>query len=155
MTGTAIRVPVDVRWADTDQYGHVNNVAALRLVEEARIRALGLPDQPVSRGAGPEPLLAVLAPGTFTMVAGQRVEYVAELAYDGRPVVAEVWLSRIGARSVTMDCRLLAGEGETEVLRARVAVVVMDVGTRRARPLTETEITRLTPARGEPLAFRD
>ena len=32
-----VTVPVQVRWADLDAYGHVNNAAAFTLLEEARI----------------------------------------------------------------------------------------------------------------------
>ena len=32
---TRLHVPVPVRWADLDAYGHVNNVAVLRLLAEA------------------------------------------------------------------------------------------------------------------------
>ena len=36
---TRLHVPVPVRWGDLDAYGHVNNVAVLQLLEEARIAA--------------------------------------------------------------------------------------------------------------------
>ena len=34
-----LSMPVALRWADLDAYGHVNNVEVLRLLEEARIAA--------------------------------------------------------------------------------------------------------------------
>src|SRR5699024_1386427 len=37
------RVLLELRWGDMDPYGHVNNVTQLRLLEEARVRALGSP----------------------------------------------------------------------------------------------------------------
>jgi len=149
-----LRVTLDVRWGDTDQYRHVNNVAAVRLAEEARIRTLGLPEKPEHFPPGRTPVLAVLGTETFTMLVGQRFEYVAEMPYTGQPVVADVWLSKIGSRSVTMDCRI--GDGDDVVyFVARVTVVIMDLSTRRPRTLTETETTHLSRFRGEPLAFRD
>jgi acyl-CoA thioester hydrolase len=149
-----LRTALELRWADTDQYRHVNNVAAVRLAEEARIRLLGLPEKPEHFPQGASPILAMLGPDTFTMTVGQRIEYTAEMPYAGQSVVAEVWLSKIGSRSITMDARV--GDGAALVyFIARVTVVIMDLATRTPRALTADETEQLTRYRGEPLAFRD
>jgi acyl-CoA thioester hydrolase len=149
-----IRVPLELRWADTDQYGHVNNVTAVRLAEEARIRALGLPEKPEHFPPGAPPALAVLGTDTFTMTVSQQFEYTAELPYSGQTVVAEVWLSKATGRSITMECRVLSADGILYFI-ARVAVVIMDVATRRPRPLTDDEVARLGAYVADPLTFRD
>jgi len=149
-----LRTTLELRWADTDQYGHVNNVTAVRLAEEARIRLLGLPEKPEHFPPGDPPILAGLGTGTFTMTVGQRVEYATELPYSGQSVVAEVWLSRVGSRSITMDGRVGDGAGITYFI-ARVTVVIMDLATRVPRTLTDAETALLDPYRGDPLAFRD
>lgn len=150
-----LRVPLELRWADTDQYGHINNVAHVRYVEEARIRAFGLPDQPGSANPRqPRPVLSGLGPGSFTITAGQRFEYRAELAYTGQTVIAETWLSRIGSRSFDMDCRLVDESGETEYLIATVALVLMDAATRRPRALTAPEVIQLERYLAPGVAFR-
>ena len=147
-----IRVPVELRWADTDRYGHVNNVAHVRYVEEARIRAFGLPDQP--DGFHPEhpPVLAFLGPETFTITAGQRFEYRQELSYHGQSVTAEVWLSRLGSSSFDMDCRLVDDEGE--YLVSRVNLVLMSVATHRPRPFSAAEREHLESYLAPGVAFR-
>lgn len=154
MAAAPIRVPLELRWGDTDQYRHINNVAAVRLAEEARIRALGLPEKPEHFPAGSTPALAVLGTDTFTMTVGQRFEYLAEMPYSGQTVLAEVWLSRLGSRSVEMDCRVLDAADGTVYFMARVALVIMDLHTRRPRTLTATETDRLSAFLAEPLAFR-
>ena len=53
-----VTVTLQLRWADTDHYGHVNNVTYLRYVEEARIRAFGLPDLPATFDPDRPPVLA-------------------------------------------------------------------------------------------------
>jgi len=153
--GEAIRVALQPRWSDTDQYLHMNNVALLALVEEARVRALGFPEKPEHFPSGVVPALAVLGADTFTMVVGQRVEYLAEMPYAGQNVVAEVWLSRIGGRSITMECRIADESGATVYLIARVSIVIMDIATRRPRPLTQTETDHLNGFHADPLVFRD
>ena len=149
------RVALALRWADTDQYRHINNVAAVRLAEEARIRVLGLPEKPEHFPPGEPPVLAVLGTDTFTMTVSQRFEYTAEMPYSGQDVVAEVWLSKASGRSVTMDCRVGSADGEVVYFIARVTGVIMDLATRRPRGLTDAEVERLSAYLGEPLAFRD
>lgn len=149
-----LRVALDLRWGDTDQYRHVNNVAAVRLAEEARVRTLGLPEKPEHFPAGEPPVLAVLGTTTFTMLVSQRFEYLAEMPYAAQSVIADVWLSKIGSRSVTMDCRVGDG-GDIVYFIARVTVVIMDLATRRPRTLTDAELAHLHHYQGEPLAFRD
>ena len=150
-----IKVPLQLRWADTDQYRHVNNVTFIRLAEEARIRAFGLPEKPEHFPAGAPPVLAVLGTDTFTMTVGQRIEYVAEMPYAAQAVVAEVWLSRIGGRSIAMDCRITDETGSTVYAIARVSSVIMDLAGHRPRALTDAEVEHLSGYLGEPLAFRD
>jgi acyl-CoA thioester hydrolase len=149
-----LRTTLELRWADTDQYRHVNNVAAVRLAEEARIRLLGLPEKPEHFPPGPPPLLAVLGADTFTMTVSQRFEYTAEMPYAGQSVLAEVWLSKIGSRSLTMDCRVGDGAGLTYFI-ARVSVVIMDLAARAPRALTASESEHLRGYQGDPLVFRD
>ena len=72
----------------------------------------------------------------------------------GQSVVAEVWLSKAAGRSITMECRVLSADGILYFI-ARVAVVVMDVATRRPRPLTDDEVAALSDHVAEPLRFRD
>lgn len=146
---------LQLRWADTDQYEHVNNVAIARLMEEARIRLFGLPDRPGQSPAGHVPALAVLGTETFTVTAAQRVQYTAEMPYAADAVRADAWLSGIGDRSIVVDCRLLSVSASVEYARARATLVIMDRAARRPRPVTDAERESLSPHRGEALAFRD
>ncbi len=147
-----VTVPLQLGWADTDAYGHVNNVSYARYLEEARIRVFGLPDQPI-RSARP-PILACLAPETFTMTVAQRLEHVNELAYHGQEILADLWLSRIGSSSLDIAFRLYDQVGEPTYLRAQVTLVVCDARSRRPRPLSAAEAEALAPYRGEAIAFR-
>lgn len=150
-----LKTTLELRWSDCDQYGHLNNVALVRLMEEARIRLFGLPDQPANFSADrPTPALALLGTDTFTIVAGQRVEYVNELGYHGQSIVAEAWLSRVGGKSFTMDCRFTDTEGTTEYLIGSVTVVVMDLASRTPRAFTESETAQLSRYVGPGVTFR-
>lgn len=78
---TRLHVPVPVRWADLDAYGHVNNVAVLRLLEEARIAAFWRHPEG-SEASWPTAVLDA-APGaaTTTVVARQEIEYLLAIPH--------------------------------------------------------------------------
>ncbi|WP_431880689.1 acyl-CoA thioesterase [Micromonospora chalcea] len=143
-----------LRWADTDHYGHVNNVTWLRYVEEARIRTFGLPDLPGTFDPDRPPAMAVLGAGTFTMTAAARLEFTGELAYHGQSILADAWLSRTGSRSLDLSFRFLDLARTSTYLLAQTTLVVCDLADRRPRPLTGAEREALAPYRGEPLTFR-
>jgi acyl-CoA thioester hydrolase len=149
-----LTVAVQLRWADTDHYGHVNNVTWLRYVEEARIRAFGLPDLPATFDPQRRPALAVLGTETFTMTAAARLEFTGELAYQGQSILADGWVSRIGSASLDLSFRFLDEARTRTYLLAQTTLVICDLATRRPRALTATELDALQPLRGAPLTFR-
>ncbi len=149
-----LRTRLQLRWADTDGYGHVNNVAYLRYIEEARIRTFGLPDRPASAGGAPR-VFDLLGTSTFTVTAGQRVEYIEQLRYGGQEVVAEVWLSALGSRSAQMAVAIRAVETETVYFVAQVALVFCDVRSGASRRLTERERDGLAAYVAPPITFRE
>jgi len=94
-----LAIPVAVRWADLDAYGHVNNVAVLRLLEEARVAAFWHPGD----GEPPYPTAVLHAgPGaeTTTVVAKHEVEYLAPFGHLRGGVVVELWVGHLGAASM-------------------------------------------------------
>ena len=93
-------VPVPVRWTDLDAYGHVNNAAMVRLLEEARIAAFWQPaPEQLELGAQQPPAaLPVSGAGTedaaiATVIASQRIEYVRQLGHRRDGVVVRLWPS--------------------------------------------------------------
>ena len=146
---------LQLRWADTDGYGHVNNVTWVRYLEETRIRLFGLPDRPGTAGAGAPPVFgAVFGPGCFTVTASNRVEYRRELIYRGQAVRAEAWLSRIGASSLDMSFRITdEAHGET-CLIAESTQAVRDTTTRTAHRFDQREVAALRAYLAPPNQFR-
>ena len=45
----SVEVRIPLRWADMDAYGHVNNIAVVQLLEEARVAACFLYTSPSPR----------------------------------------------------------------------------------------------------------
>lgn len=136
-----LHVPVPLRWGDLDAYGHVNNVAVLRLLEEARIAAFWRhPEAPVD--AWPTAVLdGGPGAGTHTFVARQEIEYLLPLGYRRDPVTVEMWLGRLGGASLDVCYQVTAVVGgERQVfVQARTTLVLVDAATGRPRRVTPEE----------------
>ncbi len=151
-----LHVPVPVRWADLDAYGHVNNSAVLTLLEEARIAAFWRhPD--VVEQAWPTAILDA-APGsaTVTVIARQEIEYLQAMPHLRGPVIVETWLSRLGGASLEV-CYEITGspDGERVVyVRAATTVVLLDATTGQPRRLTQDERATFGPLVGAPVQWR-
>lgn len=146
-------VPVPLRWADLDAYGHVNNVEALRILEEARIAAFWRHDEdqwPTAvLDAGP-------GAGTHTFVASTEVEYLVPLGYHRDPVVVETWIGHLGGASIDVCYQITTGSGAERVVyvQARTTVVLVDAATGRPRRIGEAERTAWLPYLEEPVRLR-
>ncbi|MCI2264292.1 acyl-CoA thioesterase [Sediminivirga luteola] len=167
--GPRARVLVDLRWGDLDAYGHVNNVAVARLLEEARVRILGSPTahtdavdasgRPSADGwdehADPAwRIFSARAHDTQYLVASHRIEYRRALAYRPGPVGIVLVLSRIGAASIVVGYALGApGSGEIAVV-AETEIVFVDAATGRPRRLEDEERRQLEPLLSGPVQLR-
>lgn len=158
---TALDIPVPVRWTDLDAYGHVNNAAMVRLLEEARIAAFWQPDpEQLELGAVPPPApLPARGAGAeiATVIASQRIEYVRQLGHRRDGVVVRLWLSRIGGASLTVDYLVLTRddpEGRAPYARARTVVVLVDTEDGTPVRLAPEARISLQAHAGEPLTFR-
>jgi len=99
----AHRRELDVRFADTDAMGHVNNAVYLTYCESARIAYwTDVTGEPVRLGTeGAESLI----------LAEARITYRAP-AFHGETITVETRATRIGRSSFTLEHRLTAREGE-------------------------------------------
>ncbi|SEN23744.1 acyl-CoA thioesterase [Actinacidiphila rubida] len=109
-----------LRWADMDAYGHVNNVAFLRYLEEARID-----------------FMFRLAPGegdaSFTggsVVARHEIDYLRPLVHRHEPVVIETWVTDISVASMTVRYEVK----DEDVLYAKASTVVVPYNLAQQRP---------------------
>jgi acyl-CoA thioester hydrolase len=112
----AHRRAIDVRFADTDAMGHVNNAVYLTYCETARISYwTDVTGEPVRLGsAGAESLI----------LAEARITYRAP-AFHGQVVTVETRATRIGRSSFTLEHRLTAAVGETEPVLAATSESIL------------------------------
>ncbi len=127
---------MQVRWSDVDLFGHVNNAAFLRYLDDARFSLF--------------PSMGVDASGAMTasllVVVKHEIDYVAPLTFRAVPFVVEVWVPRLGRSSVDVAYELLADEqGGPVSLRARSRMVQLDRDTHEPRPFTPDERAAFAP----------
>lgn len=148
-------VPVPVRWGDLDAYGHVNNVAVLRLLEEARVAAFWHP------GVGePSYPTAVLHAGpgaqTTTVVARHEVEYLAPIGHERGGVEVELWIGHLGGASIDV-CYEIHPAGRREgrpAVRATSTLVMLDARTQSPRRIGPEERAAWEPYVEAPVPHR-
>lgn len=116
-----------MRWSDMDAFGHVNNVVFVRYLEEARID-----------------FMFRLAPGggspSFSggsVVARHEIDYKLPLVHRHEPVTVELWVTKIGAATLTIAYEIK--DEEQVYVRASTVIVPYDLQAGRPRRITAEE----------------
>jgi acyl-CoA thioester hydrolase len=118
---------IEVRFADTDAMGHVNNALYHTYVETARTKYLEeILDEPVRLGVHGEPSF---------ILADSRMVYRSP-AFYGESLTVETRMTRIGQSSMTAEHRITAPD--SPVGRARLVAVCESV-------LVHYDYARATP----------
>jgi acyl-CoA thioester hydrolase len=139
------RVEIDVRFADTDAMGHVNNAKYLTYCEIARIRYwTDITSEPIAIGTeGAESLI----------LAEARITYRAP-AFHGEIVTVETRATRIGRSSFTLEHRLLAcvkGEEPRLVAVSESILVRYDYASAHPVALSDDHAGAIEAFEGRPL----
>ena len=153
-----LHVPIGLRWSDLDAYGHVNNVAMLRLLEEARVRTFWAMGGPAESEFAPSVAVLDAQPGsgTLSVIARQEVEYLAQVPYLQQPLDIQMWIGRLGGASAELCFEVCTPLGvEPFVLFARAAVTIVLVSSETGRPgrIPENVREAWQPYLEEPLHF--
>ena len=156
--GRRLHIPIRLRWADLDAYNHVNNTSMLKLLEEARVPALWVPE--VGEDAPPTAVLdSGLGSGVLTLVARQEIEYLAPVPYQRHPLDVQLWFGKIGGSSFEVCYEVCsptetAGEGGQRVYaRSTTVVVKVDAATGRPLRLNAVEREAWAPYGGPPIRY--
>lgn len=122
-------IPISLRWGDIDAYGHINNVAVVRLLEEARARALW--KDPAS-GVG---LLPPLVPGEplWSVVSEMTVRYLRPLNYSHADVTVVVEVAAVAGASFTVEYEVRSG-GQTGELHATASTTIVMIDAESGAP---------------------
>lgn len=118
---------LQVRWADLDAFGHVNNAAYLVLVQEARADFTWYS----RKNVGDKPILADM------VVARTEVDYVEPIYDGGIDVDVAITVARLGSASFELNY-VISHHGLIHA-RAKTVQVAVSMETKKSRPLTEEE----------------
>lgn len=128
---SSIRVPIELRWGDQDAYGHINNVAIMRLLEEARGRAFWRSaEEPNHPGIFP-PLEADQP--VWAVVADFTIKYRRQLDYQREPVIVEMTIPKIGGASFVIDY-ILKTSPEDSVARITASSTLALIDSATGKP---------------------
>jgi len=111
------RLPIQVRWRDTDGFGHVNNVVFASWIELARIGFL--------RGVDP--------PSGDLILARLELDFLRQVTLDAE-VEVETRVSRVGRTSVGLRHLVLADGAPAA--RIESVVVLFDYGRQAKREVS-------------------
>ena len=117
----------EIRWADIDWFGHVNNATYLTYVQEARVDFHWY----APKARGEKALLMDM------VVARTEVDYIEPLKEPHIFVDVAVWVSRIGNSSFTLSYEI-SYEGKL-YSRASSVQVAVSMENERSRPLSDEE----------------
>ncbi len=153
-----LHVPVPLRWSDLDAYGHVNNVQIVRILEEARVHALWIADDPAERDgtAATAVIEGRVGSDTLSIIARTEIEYLKTIEYRRSPLDVQLWIGRLGGADFDVSYEVCspAGAEPFEVYaRASTTVALVDAETMRPRRMREAEREAWKPFLEEPVRF--
>ena len=133
------RTPIQVRFRDTDAFGHVNNAVFFTYIELARVRylidVLGL-EGPFER----MPLI----------LARVELDFRSPILF-GEDVEVTSQVDRIGRSSIAMSHRLTAGPDQRLVGESQSVLVTYDYEAARPIPVPDAWRAKLAAHEGRPL----
>lgn len=152
-------IDMELRWGDQDAYGHVNNVAFARFLEEARVRTFWLGSGRERTGMerhfrGDDPA------GPKMLVANQQIEFLRVLEYSERPITVELWIGKLGGSSLEVHYEIVEGVsgGDTPernvVARAISHIVIVHGETMRPLRLSDEGRASVSEWMDEPIQMR-
>ena len=118
--------PIEVRYGDLDPQGHVNNAKYLTYFEQARIayiNQLGLWQGESFLDLG-------------VILAEARITFLAPILY-GQRIQVEVWVSRLGNKSLTMEHRIIDKADQKELAVGSTVLVTYIYHQSKSVPIPE------------------
>ena len=135
--GETFTTEIQARYRDINLAGHVDNVEAVRVLDEARLeffrfaRLEGLPE-------GATGLLHAMPDGVSELVASQTINYHAEMRFvPYQPFLASLWVTRIGRSSFTVAAELRVDDGGGPAVVWECVNVLWDHNAQSAWPLSD------------------
>jgi acyl-CoA thioester hydrolase len=142
---------IQARLRDVNLGGHVDNVEAIRVVDEARILFL----RHATLGGEPGGALRHLPSHVTELVGSQRVDHHAEMRFVAfQPFLVSLWVTHLGRSSFTVGAELRVEAGHAPALSSETSLVLWDRDTAAAWPADDAVRRDLEEYAGPPVALR-
>lgn len=145
---------IQARYRDINLAGHVDNVEAVRVLDEARhefFRFAPLSGLPAGRTG----LLHGLDDGVSELVASQCIEYHAEMRFvPYQPFLATLWITRIGSSSFTVGAEMRVESGGAPAVAWECVNVLWDHRALASWRISDTVRADMERYLGEPVTMR-
>ncbi|MCR1781071.1 thioesterase family protein [Nocardioides carbamazepini] len=152
--GDVFDCEIQARMRDINLGGHVDNVEALRVLDEARLlffRHAVLTADNERRG-----LLRDLPSGVAELVGAQRVDYHSEMRFVAfQPFLVRIWVSHVGRSSCAVSLELRVAPDHAPAVVAETSTVFWDTAAGSAWPVSDAVRAALESYAGPPVALRD
>ena len=131
----AVFQPMQTRWRDNDQFGHMYNATYLELFDEAM--NVSLIDEGLTDHAAGGPIMVVVENGC---------QFLREVAYPDRLTIG-LRVAHIGRTSTRFEMGMFRADDPTESARSHFVMVTVDNTTRRPVPIPDEQRAALEAMR--------
>jgi acyl-CoA thioester hydrolase len=143
---------IQARLRDVNLGGHVDNVEAIRVLDEARLLFCRFADLTGDGSAG---LLRHVPAGIAELAGSQRVDYHAEMRFvPFQPFLVRMWVSHVGNSSFSVAYELRVRPGTAPAVVAETTLVLFDTAGGRSWPMTDAVRADLERHLGLPAGIR-
>ena len=152
MPGQKFECEIQTRFRDINVGGHVDNVEAVRVIDEARIQFFMF--APVL-GEDRQGLLHRKPPGIVDLMGAQRVDYHAEMRFvPYAPFLVRIWVCHLGRTSFTVATEMRTTAEHPPALVAESTFVFWDRSTGTSWPMNAEVRSDLERFLGPGVALR-
>lgn len=154
--GEVFECEIQARLRDVNLGGHVDNVEALRVLDEARL--LFFRHAPLEGGSGSDRpgLFREVPPGIVELVGSQRIDYHAEMRFVAfQPFLVRMWAGHAGRSSFSVSYELRVAPGQPPAIVAESSVVFWDPAAGSSWAISDEVRATLASYTGAPVELRE
>lgn len=150
--GQVFECEIQARLRDVNLGGHVDNVEALRVLDEARLLFFRF----APFGDDRPGVLRDVPSGVVELVGSQRVDYNAEMRFVAyQPFLVRMWVGHVGRSSLAVSSELRVAPDHPPAITAETSVVFWDHAAGTSWPISDTVRATLSACSAPPVALRE
>jgi len=153
--GEVFECEIQARLRDINLGGHVDNVEAIRVLDEARLQFLRFAPLPALGGDRPG-LLGSAPAGVTDLVGAQRIDYHAEMRFvPFQPFLLRLWVSHVGGSSFTVASEMRVQADHAPALVGETTMVLWDPTAGSSWRLSDEVRRDMRQYAGAPVGLRE